>query len=214
MKSALQPVDCFSLSPQPVAGVDEAGRGSLAGPVFAGAVILRFPGKFQDSKLLQPRRREELAETIKKNHIFGLGSAGVWEIDKLNIHHASLLAMRRAVEAAMKKAAKILGSRTALLLIDGQFAINGLPGFPQRPLVKGDRRAASIMAASIMAKTERDRLMVSLGREYPEYGFERHKGYGTRQHLEAIKKLGPCPLHRKTFAPARGHLRQASLWQP
>ena len=203
MTKNLKPVDYLSLSPQPVAGVDEAGRGCLAGPVFAGAVILNFPQMFQDSKLLQPKQREEFAAEIKKNHIFGLGAAAVGEIERINIHRASLLAMKRAVEEAMKKAAKILGARTARLLIDGRFAIGELPQFPQTPLIKGDQRAAPIMAASIMAKTERDKLLSFYGKKYPEYGFEKHKGYATKQHKEAIQRHGPCPIHRKYFSGVR-----------
>ena len=202
-KKKPEPVDYLSLSPQPVVGADEAGRGCLAGPAVAGAVMLLFPQKFQDSKQIPPRQREIFAASIKKSHIFGIGLATVQEIDRMNIHQACLLAMRRAVEKAMRRAAETLGAKTALLLIDGMFTIKSLPQFPQTALVKGDQRAAPVMAAGIMAKTERDRLLGLYGRKYPEYGFEKHKGYPTKQHKEAIKKHGPCPLHRKSFSGVR-----------
>ena len=183
---------------QPVIGLDEAGRGSLAGPVFAGAVILNFKDKFDDSKKLTPEKRESLAEKIKSHHIFGIGIASVKEIDDLNIHQASLLAMRRAVMS--------LNIKTGHLLIDGKFCIQNLPSFIQTPLIKGDQRAYPIMAASIIAKTERDKLLCSYQDSYPNYLFEKHKGYGTRVHKEAIAKYGPCSIHRKTFRGVKEHI--------
>ena len=198
MKKQGRPLE--SDSPQLVIGVDEAGRGCLAGPVFAGAVILNFPQKFQDSKQLSPRQRERLAGEIKKNHVFGVGKASVSEIESRNIHQASLLAMKRAVRQIVFKT----GTKTARVLIDGLFVIKDLPPeFCQTALVRGDQRSPSIMAASIIAKTERDRLLTIYGKRYPEYGFERHKGYPVKSHKEAIRKRGVCPLHRKTFAGVR-----------
>ncbi|MCY4512863.1 MAG: ribonuclease HII [Bdellovibrionales bacterium] len=193
-----EPVDYQQFNPKPVIGVDEAGRGCLAGPVFAGAVILNFPEKFWDSKSLSPQRREELAQTIKNNHCYGVGTASVEEIDTLNIHRASLLAMKRAVEN--------LNVKGGHLLIDGKFIIQKLANFSQTPLIKGDQRADPIMAASIIAKTERDKLLRSFQKDYPKYMFEDHKGYATKKHKAAIQQYGPCPLHRKSFSGVKEHL--------
>lgn len=193
-----EPVDYQQFNPKPVIGVDEAGRGCLAGPVFAGAVILNFPEKFWDSKSLSPQRREELAQTIKNNHCYGVGTASVEEIDTLNIHKASLLAMKRAV--------KNLNVKGGHLLIDGKFAIQELTEFSQTPLIKGDQRADPIMAASIIAKTERDKLLRTFQKDYPKYMFEDHKGYATKKHKAAIRQYGPCPLHRKSFSGVREYL--------
>lgn len=183
--------------PQPAVGIDEAGRGCLAGPVFAGAVILNFPQKFKDSKLLSAKQREILAKDIKKDHLFGIGTANLKEIENLNIHHASLLAMKRSVENLYLKK---VNSITGHLLIDGGFKIKNLSGFLQTSIIKGDRKVLSIMAAGIMAKTERDNLMQEYAKKYPNYGFERHKGYSTAEHRKAIKNYGPSPIHRKSFA--------------
>lgn len=178
-----------------LAGVDEAGRGPLAGPVVAGACIL--PAKFNlpglnDSKMLTESKREKLFTQIRSQAIdFAIGSAEPAEIDALNILQATKLAMKRAIEGCTV--------RPHYLLID---ALN-LPNIhlPQRPLVGGDRLSASIAAASILAKVTRDRLMVQLHTLYPEYGFSKNKGYGTSEHLQALKQFGPCPLHRRSFAP-------------
>lgn len=188
-------VDYQEFHPKPVIGVDEAGRGALAGPVFAGAVILNFPEEFQDSKALNPKKRKESAEVIKAFHRFAVGVATVEEIDDLNIHKASLLAMKRAV--------RNLNVQRGHLLLDGKFTIPDLPEFSQTALIKGDQRAYPIMAASIIAKTERDKLLTSFQKDYPQYLFERHKGYPTEEHKEAIKLYGPSPLHRKSFANIR-----------
>lgn len=178
-----------------VAGIDEAGRGPLAGPVFAAAVILD-PGKrirgLRDSKVLQPERREELAHKIREHAIaWAVASADVAEIDTLNILRATLLAMRRAVEA--------LSVLPVEALVDG----NQCPTLacPVFAIVKGDRDVASISAASILAKTSRDALLVELDVIYPSYGFAQHKGYGTREHLAALERYGPCAIHRRSFAP-------------
>ena len=192
------PIDYWSFQPHPVVGIDEAGRGCLAGPVFAGAVILNFPENFKDSKQISPKQREEFAKKIKQNHKFAIGTATLEEIEKLNIHQASLLAMKRAVHKL-----KLL---KAHLLIDGPFPIKDFFNFPQTPIIKGDKRASPISAAGILAKTERDKLLVKLSQLYPEYGFEKHKGYATQQHKTAIKKYGPSPIHRKTFAGVKEYL--------
>jgi len=178
-----------------VAGIDEAGRGPLAGPVFAAAVILD-PGKrirgLRDSKVLTPERREELAAKIREHAIaWSVASADVHEIDTLNILRATLLAMRRAVEA--------LPVVPVEALVDG----NQCPTLacPVYAIVKGDRDVASISAASILAKTTRDALLVELDVMYPHYGFAQNKGYGTADHLAALDRHGPCPIHRRSFAP-------------
>lgn len=178
-----------------VAGVDEAGRGPLAGPVVAAAVILdprrRIRG-LADSKVLSPERREELAVLIRERSIaWATGSAEVEEIDRINIFHATMLAMRRAVQA--------LAVPPDEALIDG----NSCPSLAcrARAIVKGDRDVKSISAASIIAKTTRDALLRELDRTYPQYGFAQHKGYGTPEHLAALDRHGPCPVHRRSFAP-------------
>jgi ribonuclease HII len=178
-----------------VAGIDEAGRGPLAGPVVAAAVILD-PGRqvrgLKDSKVLSPERREELAVRIRERAIaWATGSADVDEIDRLNILHATMLAMRRAVEA--------LPVAPEEALVDG----NRCPSLAcrTRAIVKGDRDVKAISAASILAKTTRDALLVEFDRAYPQYGFAQHKGYGTPEHLAALERHGPCPLHRRSFAP-------------
>ena len=182
-------------SPAPVIGVDEAGRGCLAGPVCAGAVIFREKvkrGTFGDSKALSASRRDELFELIKVEHHWGLGFASVEEIERLNIFRASLLAMKRAVAA--------LKVKSGHALIDGKFKIPDLKGFEQTALIKGDARCAPISAASIVAKVSRDRLMIELAEKFPSYGFEIHKGYATELHRAQIREHGPCEHHRRTFA--------------
>lgn len=179
-----------------VAGVDEAGRGPLAGDVVAAAVILAEsrPDGVTDSKMLTPERREVLAEHIRDEAVsWALGRATVAEIDELNILQASLLAMRRAVEA--------LPIQPSLVLVDG----NRLPSWPYeaRAIVKGDLTEPSIGAASILAKVQRDGEMMALNQHYPGYGFDRHKGYPTKAHLAALEQLGVCPAHRKSFGPVR-----------
>nr|WP_020675376.1 ribonuclease HII [Geopsychrobacter electrodiphilus] len=180
-----------------VAGIDEAGRGPLAGPVVAAAVIL--PEHFvlaglDDSKKLSEKKREELFPLIRMQvQAYGIGLATSGEIDQLNILQATLLAMRRAL--------KRIQSQVDYLLIDG---ITALPvNLPQQTLIKGDSRSLSIAAASVLAKVARDRLMVELDRQYPGYGFARHKGYGTLVHRQAIAENGPAAPHRLTFAGVR-----------
>ncbi|UOF01921.1 ribonuclease HII [Bdellovibrio reynosensis] len=182
--------------PEPVIGVDEVGRGCLAGPVYAAAVIFKSDALSEDvtdSKLISEERREELAELILKEHHVGIGFASVEEIDELNILQASLLAMKRAVEA--------LGVTSGHVLIDGNMKIPKLAGsFEQTTIVKGDLRAPPISAASIVAKVTRDRIMKELSGKYPQYGFEAHKGYSTAIHMESIQAHGPCDVHRKSFS--------------
>jgi ribonuclease HII len=180
-----------------LAGIDEAGRGPLAGPVVAAACILptRFdlPG-LNDSKALTESKREKLFSQIQTQAIdYAIGSAEPAEIDVLNILQATKLAMKRAVEG--------LTVRPHHLLIDALTlpAVN----LPQLPLVRGDQLSASIAAASILAKVTRDRLMVELDTLYPEYTFSKNKGYGTSEHMKVLRRLGPCPLHRRSFAPVK-----------
>lgn len=181
-------------------GVDEAGRGPLAGPVVAAVVVLspdqNIPG-VRDSKQLSAGRREQLAETIKRQAMaWSLGLADVDEIDTLNILQASLLAMRRAVDG--------LNFAPALLRIDGNHAPNLSDfGGVTETVVGGDRICGAISAASILAKVHRDRLMTALDREFPDYGFAKHKGYPTVQHRKALMQFGPCPAHRRSFRPVR-----------
>ena len=189
------------LTPAPVVGVDEAGRGCLVGPVYAGAVVLNTDKDysfFTDSKLISENRREEIFEIIVKDHHVGIGFATVEEIEKLNILHAALLAMSRAV--------KNLNLETGHLLVDGNKKIPQMAQYQQTTLVKGDLRAAPVSAASIVAKVSRDRVLREMAQQYPEYGFEKHKGYGTKVHKEAIARFGPTPEHRRAFAGVKEHL--------
>jgi len=178
-----------------IAGIDEAGRGPLAGPVFAAAVILdpaRPVRGLRDSKTLTAERRDALAAQIRAHALaWAIASADVAEIDALNILQATLLAMRRAVEA--------LPVAPAEALVDG----NHCPRLacPVHAIVKGDRDVAAISAASILAKTARDAVLVALDAEFPHYGFAQNKGYGTPEHLAALARHGPCAIHRRTFAP-------------
>ena len=186
--------------PWPVCGVDEAGRGPWAGPVSAAAVILdpaRTPAGLDDSKKLSERRRQALEVEIKASALaWGVGFASVEEITELNILQATGLAMRRAVEA--------LAVAPAFILVDGSYRFD-LPA-PVRPVVRGDSLSASIAAASILAKTARDRVMVELDQAWPGYGFAAHKGYHAPVHVEALQRLGPCPAHRMGWAPIRALL--------
>ncbi|HEY9579635.1 MAG TPA: ribonuclease HII [Rhizorhapis sp.] len=179
----------------PVAGVDEAGRGPLAGPVVAAAVILdrrAVPDGLNDSKQLAPARRAVLEVEIRQTALcFGIGVCTVEDIDELNIFWATMLAMRRAVEALERDCAHIL--------VDG----NRCPDWPwaSTAVVEGDAKCLSIAAASILAKEARDRMMVEAARLHPHYGWERNKGYGTPEHLKALRTHGPTRLHRRSFAP-------------
>lgn len=181
-----------------VAGIDEAGRGPLAGPVVAACVILPPScnyNLFRDSKLLTARRRAVLFDILQENgSLIGIGSAGPREIEQINILQASLLAMKRAMDDC---AGRNYGLPPGYLLVDGTFQVPTSVG--QRTLVKGESKSASIAAASIIAKVTRDRLMAESHRQYPQYGFLRHQGYPTKEHRQAISRYGPCPLHRRTY---------------
>lgn len=180
-----------------VAGVDEAGRGPLAGPVVAGAVILpdivEGLNGLNDSKQLTESKRERLFMVLLECEqvVCSVGLASVEEIDQLNILRATHLAMARAVDGLTQKA--------DFCLVDG-LPVKGL-SVPHRAIVKGDGRSLSIAAASVLAKVTRDRMMIEADIVYPQYGFAKHKGYGTKAHMEALRRYGPCPLHRRSFAP-------------
>lgn len=186
-----------------VAGIDEAGRGPLAGPVVAACVALPFgkrPAGLNDSKQLTPRHREQLFEAILDlARGCGIGVVSAPEIDRLNILRATHLAMRQALDALPA------GMQPDLVLIDG-LPVRPFP-IDQVALVKGDSRSASIAAASVLAKVTRDRLMCEYDALYPMYGFARHKGYGSASHLRALTEHGPCPLHRRSFRPVAEALR-------
>lgn len=194
------------VSARAVAGVDEAGRGPLAGAVYAAAVILNpdrpIPG-LTDSKKLNAAQREHFAREIRKHALAcSVALASVQEIDELNILHAAMLAMQRAVQG--------LPQVPGIALIDG----NRVPprlGCPAKAIVKGDATEPAISAASILAKTARDADCLTLHEKYPLYGFDRHKGYGTAFHLERLRRYGPCPEHRRSFAPVRHALSAAAL---
>lgn len=180
-----------------ICGVDEAGRGPLAGPVFAACVVLdprrRIRG-LADSKVLSPQRREQLSARIRERALaWAVAQSTVEEIDRLNILRASLLAMQRAIEQ--------------LTLAPDEVVVDGLHcpeiRFPARAIVDGDALVPAISAASILAKTARDAYMCQVHALYPQYGFERHKGYSTPEHLQALQQHGICPVHRRSFAPVR-----------
>ncbi|PTD26327.1 ribonuclease HII [Sphingomonas fennica] len=180
--------------PGPVVGVDEAGRGPLAGPVVAAAVVLdhgRVPKGIDDSKKLSEKVRARICEELRAVALVGVGIATVEEIDEINILWASMLAMERAVAA--------LGVAPGMVLVDG----NRCPRWthPSRPVIGGDALCLSIAAASIIAKQERDRMMIEYDRLHPGYGWASNKGYGSRAHMDALVRLGPTPLHRRSFAP-------------
>ena len=186
-----------------IAGIDEAGRGPLAGPVVAAAVILPF-GKditnLNDSKLLTPRIREELFDIIMiRASSIGIGIVSPKQIDQINIYQATRLAMAIAIRK--------LSPAPDHLLIDGPMSVD-LP-IEQRPIIKGDRLSCSIAAAAVMAKVIRDRIMMDLHQKYPEYGFASHKGYGTKAHKAAINQFGPSPVHRKCFRGVREHFQMS-----
>ncbi len=178
-----------------IAGVDEVGRGSLIGPVYAAAVILNNDidkKKIKDSKKLSKTNREILEKYIKKNSFWAIGSASLIEIDKLNILNASLLAMKRAIKKLKKK--------PTLVLVDG----NKLPkikNYKLKSIIKGDQKISEISAASIIAKVSRDRLVTNLSKKFTKYSWSKNAGYGTRDHIIAIKKYGVTKFHRKTFKP-------------
>ena len=176
-----------------ICGVDEAGRGPLCGPVFAAACILPdglYIEGLNDSKKLTEKKREKLFDIIKKEAVaYSIASADVEEINEMNILEADLLAMRRAIDG--------LGVKADFAIIDGNIARDFQ--IPARAVVKGDSKSMSIAAASVLAKVARDRLCLELDREFPQYGIAKHKGYGTKEHKEALRKYGPSPIHRKKF---------------
>lgn len=202
-EEALDPVDWRDYGPL-VIGVDEVGRGCLAGPVYAAAVlfeptdkILELATLVTDSKKLSPTRREKLSQEITTRCRYAVASATVEEIDELNILQASLLAMHRAVTLLGEAATD---AAVARVVVDGHLKIPGVDPGRQRTLIKGDLRCAPVSAASIVAKVARDTLMVELAGRDPRYGFEIHKGYGTVAHREALRQHGPAAWHRRSFS--------------
>lgn len=184
---------CYDEGYDLVCGVDEAGRGPLAGPVCAAAVILPRDLQIEglnDSKKLTDKRRRALFDVITAQAVsYGIAFASEQEIDEINILQATFLAMRRALDQ--------LSMRPAIVLIDGNRETDF--GLPVRTIVKGDSLSANIAAASVLAKVTRDDFMLEQAQRYPQYGFDVHKGYGTRAHYEALRQYGPCPIHRRSF---------------
>ena len=178
-----------------IAGVDEVGRGSLIGPVYAAAVILNNSINeklLKDSKSLSKGQREEIFFYIKKNSIWAVGQASIEEIEKINILHASLLAMERAIKKLKKK--------PNLILIDGN-KLPDLKNYNLKYVINGDKKIPSISAASIIAKVSRDKFITTLSKKFKNYGWDTNSGYGTKEHLKALKKFGITKHHRKTFSP-------------
>ena len=188
-----------------IAGVDEVGRGSLIGPVYAAAVILKNSidkKKLKDSKKLSKAKRENLEKYIKKNSYWAIGSASLIEIEKLNILNASLLAMKRAIQKLKKK--------PTLVLVDGN-KIPEIKNYKLKSIIKGDQKISEISAASIIAKVSRDRLITNLSKKFNKYSWSKNAGYGTKDHLIAIKKYGVTKLHRKSFKPIHNILSLKKL---
>ncbi|MBA4164230.1 MAG: ribonuclease HII [Erythrobacter sp.] len=192
-----------NLSDHPVViGVDEAGRGPLAGPVVAAAVALcgEYPKNLDDSKRISAKRRALLDEAIRATCLWGVGIADVGEIDRINIFSATMLAMSRAVADLCGRTGRV----PEIVLVDGNMTPAGRCDgwrWPARAIVGGDASEPAISAASIVAKEWRDRLMLDASQRFPQYGWHRNMGYGTREHMEALRNHGPCPLHRRSFAP-------------
>ena len=188
-----------------IAGVDEVGRGSLIGPVYAAAVILKKKinkKELKDSKKLNKARREILSKYIKKNSTWAIGSASIKEIEKINILNASLLAMKRAIKKLKKK--------PTLVLVDGN-KIPEIKNYKLKSIIKGDQKISEISAASIIAKVSRDRLVTNLSKNFKKYNWAKNAGYGTKDHMIAIKKYGITKFHRKTFKPIHNILSLKKL---
>lgn len=193
----------FSQGYQLIGAIDEAGRGPLAGPVVAACVLLRADrlpyisddlALINDSKKLTARKRERLFDVIKSEFAVGVGICDHNTIDRINILQASFLAMKKAISD--------LKERPDYIILDGGFPIPNM-SIKQKAIIGGDALVFSIATASIIAKVTRDRMMIKMHKIYPDYGFDKHKGYGTKFHIEQLKKIGPCPIHRKSFAPIR-----------
>ncbi len=190
-----------------VFGIDEAGRGPLAGPVFAGAVVVNFSNYLttkalshlgvRDSKKLTPKKREQIYEVLISHSLieWAVGRTSEKVVDRINILEATKLAMKRAVKNLEKK----LGKKADFLILDGIIKLD--LDIPQKSIIKGDNKVFSCAAASVIAKVRRDRLMRRYDKKYPKYGFISHKGYGTKKHMAALIGLGPCKIHRKSFKP-------------
>lgn len=203
---------CIAQGFEYVVGCDEVGRGPLAGPVVAGACVLdknsigeeregSWHERVRDSKLIKEEEREILAQEIFKNSLaWGIGEVSPEEIDEINIHRASLLAMRKAVENLLVKMQRNTPSRSRRIvtLVDGKFTIPGLD-IEQKNIIDGDAKILSIATASIIAKVHRDEIMKDLDKKFPGYGFAKHKGYGTNEHYRSIQKFGISPVHRRSF---------------
>lgn len=193
-----------------IIGVDEVGRGCLAGPVYAAAVVFKSEigtGSFKDSKTLSARRREDLSKIIHQEHWVAISSATPREIDEINILQASFLAMRRAIDLLVQKLPS--GGQIGVV-VDGHLLIPGLT-LPQEAVVQGDQLIPQISAASIVAKVERDQLMKTLAKAYPQYGLEKHKGYPSAVHKAAIAKWGPTEMHRRSFKGVKEWLTDGSV---
>lgn len=190
----------------PLIGVDEVGRGCLAGPVTAAAVLFnstRDIRKYKDSKQLSEVQRNKLSESIHLYHTVAIGWASVEEIDELNILQASFLAMQRAIHK--------LGLKSGTILVDGHQCIPNMGNFEQRAIVKGDQKLRLISAASIVAKVARDQFMIELASEVSDYGFEKHKGYGTLYHRNQIHAVGPCKWHRQSFGGVKEYIKSVAI---
>lgn len=200
---------------QLVAGIDESGRGPLAGPVLAAAAVVigsveidNTWGEMKDSKKMSPKKREEIFEALKQHPAveWGIGRVSEKVIDRINILQATKLAMKRAVKNLTKKLSE---GRVDFLIIDGNFGIN--LAIPQKSVIKGDEKIFLVKLASIVAKVSRDRIMLRYHRKYPQYGFDKHKGYGTKLHMEMLEGHGPCKIHRKSFSPVQSIVKRNFL---
>jgi ribonuclease HII len=192
--------------PAPFIGVDEVGRGCLAGPVVAGAVIFRSNKdilKYKDSKEISKETRQQLSVSIFEHHIVSLGWASVEEIDEINILQASFLAMKRAIIGLKVDGCYVTNGT---ILVDGRDRVPNLEGFEQRAIIKGDQKVRLISAASIVSKVARDNFMMKLALKHAEYGFEKHKGYGTPFHKQRIRTVGPCKWHRQSFSGVKEYI--------